>query len=273
MVNKNSKAVVEWYRRKKKDPQFHKAYKERMKLYYQKRKAELEKNPKLAKELRIKATEKARVFRAKIKKDPKKYEEYKKRNREYDKIRISKMSPEEKKAYWKKSSKNYRASEKGKLVRKRWKQSEKSKQYDKAYSKKYRNDPVNQVKIKKYYEDNKEKNRPKRTQYVNNRRNSDPLFKLVMSMRSRMNLFIKRSKFNKNARTFKLIGCAPSELRDHLQKQFKLGMNWKNHGEWHIDHIKPLSSAKSEEEMNKLFHYSNLQPLWALENLKKRDKY
>ena len=50
-------------------------------------------------------------------------------------------------------------------------------------------------------------------------------------------------------------------------------MNWKNHGEWHIDHIKPLSSAKSEEEMNKLFHYSNLQPLWASENLKKRDKY
>ena len=92
-------------------------------------------------------------------------------------------------------------------------------------------------------------------------------------MRGRMRLFIKKSGFNKNKSTFKLIGCTPDELKLYLEKKFKEGMTWKNHGSWHIDHIKPLASAKSVDEMNILFHYTNLQPLWAEENIKKKDKY
>ena len=46
-------------------------------------------------------------------------------------------------------------------------------------------------------------------------------------------------------------------------------MSWNNHGEWHIDHIKPLGLAKTENELKKLFHYKNVQPLWANENRKK----
>jgi len=49
-------------------------------------------------------------------------------------------------------------------------------------------------------------------------------------------------------------------------------MNWENYGKWHIDHIIPLASAKNKEEMENLFHYSNLQPLWASDNFKKSDK-
>ena len=59
------------------------------------------------------------------------------------------------------------------------------------------------------------------------------------------------------------------ELKIHLEKQFKPGMSWDNRKEWHIDHIVPLASAKDEETMNKLCHYTNLQPLWAEENLSK----
>ena len=66
-------------------------------------------------------------------------------------------------------------------------------------------------------------------------------------------------------------------LKEHLEKQFKPGMNWSNHSlrGWHIDHIRPLSKfdCTDPKELKKACHYSNLQPLWADENLKKKDKY
>ena len=68
------------------------------------------------------------------------------------------------------------------------------------------------------------------------------------------------------------MGCSPEFLKEHLQSKFKDGMNWDNYGSWHIDHIIPLSSAKTTEEFNTLCHYTNLQPLWASENLSKGKK-
>ena len=66
-----------------------------------------------------------------------------------------------------------------------------------------------------------------------------------------------------------------SNLIIHLEKQFKPGMTLDNYGEWHIDHIKPITKfdLKNENELRKCFHYKNLQPLWAIENIKKGDKY
>ena len=63
-------------------------------------------------------------------------------------------------------------------------------------------------------------------------------------------------------------------LKKHIESQFKDGMSWENHKHdgWHIDHIIPLSSAKNEENVYKLCHYTNLQPLWATENYKKGKK-
>jgi hypothetical protein len=57
-----------------------------------------------------------------------------------------------------------------------------------------------------------------------------------------------------------------------MESLFKEGMTWDNHGEWHIDHIIPISSGKTEDEVVKLCHYTNLQPLWKTENLLKGDK-
>ena len=106
------------------------------------------------------------------------------------------------------------------------------------------------------------------------RRKEDPGYKAISNLRSGLNkLFRRKPSMNKNLNTLKLIGCSREELKLHLEKQFKLGMNWENYNYngWHIDHIIPLSTAKSFSEIveKKLMHYSNLQPLWRLDNQKK----
>ena len=71
-----------------------------------------------------------------------------------------------------------------------------------------------------------------------------------------------------------IIGCSPKELKKHIQKKFKKGMTWKNHGDWHIDHIKPLAQFDpyNDKEIIKAFRFTNMQPLWKLENLRKSKK-
>jgi hypothetical protein len=76
----------------------------------------------------------------------------------------------------------------------------------------------------------------------------------------------------KKNKTFEIVGCTPKFLKEHLETKFVDSMNWDNRSEWHIDHIIPLSSAKTEDELYKLCHYTNLQPLWAKDNLKKSNK-
>ena len=86
--------------------------------------------------------------------------------------------------------------------------------------------------------------------------------------------FLKSKNITKNNSTFNIVGCPPIFLKEHLEKQFTDGMSWENHGlyGWHIDHIIPLASAKTEEEIYKLCHYTNLQPLWSTDNWKKGAK-
>jgi hypothetical protein len=138
------------------------------------------------------------------------------------------------------------------------------------------------IKLKSYHK-NKEKhkeklklyrviNREKRTEYQRKKINNDELYKISSLIRARIRNFLKIKNWSKTNKTFDLIGCSPQFLKEHLQSQFKDGMSWDNYGSWHIDHIIPLSSAKTTEEFNKLCHYSNLQPLWASENLSKGKK-
>lgn len=124
---------------------------------------------------------------------------------------------------------------------------------------------------KKYQKDNKNK----RNVHIKTRLQIDPLFKLTKNMRNRVGIFLKLKNITKNNKTFKIIGCSSIELKDHIEKQFTEGMSWKNYGKygWHIDHRIPLDLGKTEEEIYRLCHFTNLQPMWWKDNLKKSNKY
>ena len=121
---------------------------------------------------------------------------------------------------------------------------------------------------KNYIENNKQKRRDYRLY----KRQTDALFKIKHNLRNRLYKSLKRIKENKNTSTTNFLGANYKEVKTHIEKQFKEDMTWDNYGQWHIDHIIPLSSANTKEELIKLFNYKNTQPLWASENMKKGSK-
>lgn len=125
---------------------------------------------------------------------------------------------------------------------------------------------------KEYRDNNKEGLREYINQYKKERRENDVIFKLRNNLSHRTRQIFKYFNTEKKDKTFDIVGCTPQFLKEHLEVQFVDGMSWDNRREWHIDHIIPLSSAKTEEELYKLCHYTNLQPLWAEDNLKKSNK-
>jgi len=127
-----------------------------------------------------------------------------------------------------------------------------------------------ELKLKKqeWIKNNRELNNQKRrNKYKNNIH-----YKISLNVRNRVNTYLKSNNIQKRNKTFDIVGCSPEFLKEYLENQFIDGMSWDNRREWHIDHIIPVSSAKTEEEFYKLCHYTNLQPLWAEDNLKKYNK-
>jgi hypothetical protein len=122
-----------------------------------------------------------------------------------------------------------------------------------------------------YFRNWVEENRNHRKEYIRNY-NSSPKNKLKNSLRSRVNELM--NKKYENPKTFDLLGCEFNEFLLYIENKFKDGMSWDNYGYygWHIDHIVPLSSAKTEDDLKKLYHFTNLQPLWWGDNLKKSNK-
>jgi flagellar biosynthesis component FlhA len=113
-------------------------------------------------------------------------------------------------------------------------------------------------------------NRKVINEYKNNKRNNDSLCKLTDNVRRRVNKFLTLNNITKKNKTFDIVGCTPEFLKEYIEKQFTEKMSWELMGKYiHIDHIIPLSSAKTEEEVYQLCHYTNLQPLWAEDNLRK----
>jgi hypothetical protein len=95
---------------------------------------------------------------------------------------------------------------------------------------------------------------------------------LIDSFRTLISGSFYRKGYTKKSRTYQILGCTFEEFKLHIEKQFTIGMNWENKGKWHLDHIYPISLAKDEEELIRLNHYTNFQPMWAIDNIKKSNK-
>jgi hypothetical protein len=103
------------------------------------------------------------------------------------------------------------------------------------------------------------------------RMETEPLYCFRENLRNTLRKCLRGSK---NRKTESILGLSIEKFRLHLESLWLEGMSWENYGMygWHIDHIIPLASAKTPEEMKKLWHYQNMQPLWAKDNLAKGSK-
>lgn len=159
----------------------------------------------------------------------------------------------------------------------------------KAYGKEYNRTHADEIAVyqKAYYQKNADKkneyqkeyskqNLDKINEHTKVRLKVDPLFKLCHTLRNRTKEALKNGNFTKSQHFHDYIGCTPLFCKEYLEKQFLPGMTWENHGigkgKWSIDHIIPLSSATTVEEIYKLCHYTNLQPMWSLDNIRKGKK-
>ena len=155
------------------------------------------------------------------------------------------------------------------------KQNKKNNQKRKQYQKEYRvkNKIVLAKNAKEYYQKNKKQINEYHRKYKLNKRRTDPIFKLKANMRTRLRTILMNKNIVKEKSTMKLVGCSIDTLINHLESKFQPLMTWKNYGKWHVDHKKPLNRAKTQKDIRKLFHYTNLQPLWAVDNLKKGSQF
>lgn len=148
------------------------------------------------------------------------------------------------------------------------KHTEKTKKYDKKrYQEKY-----TEIREKQKHYNLKPESRIKNSKRHKKWRENG-LNKLIHNQRTRISKLLRgERKYNK---TIDLIGCSVEFLKDYLEKQFITCMTWENYGKWHVDHIKPCASfdLTTEEAQRKCFHYTNLQPLWAKDNLSKGSKW
>ena len=191
--------------------------------------------------------------------------------KEYQKENKDKLN-EYQKEYYKSNKdkiKEYQKENKDKIKENR-------KEYYKEYYKKNKENKKeyykeNKDKIKEYYKENKDKLKERQKEYIKNRKLSDPLFKMKCNLRARTSQAFKNKGYSKNTKTQEMLGVDWEIAKKHIERLFTKGINWDNYGEWHIDHIIPLASANTTERLKELCHYTNLQPLWAIDNLSKSD--
>jgi hypothetical protein len=162
-----------------------------------------------------------------------------------------------------------------------WSKSEIGKESKKKYYK--NNTEIIKRKSSKYREKNidlireKEANKRKTGEYKRYRnlytKSHRLIYPHIYAWRSTLRNTLKRLKSKKSASTIEILGYSPDDLKNHIESLFKDGMTWDNYGEWHIDHIKPVSIFDYNEDISVVNSLLNLQPLWAFENFSKSNKY
>ncbi len=153
---------------------------------------------------------------------------------------------------------------------------EKNKEKEIKRGKLYREKNKDEIKLKRkiYYKKNKQRISITKSKYVKKRLAIDPLYKLTFTIRRAICLSLTKHNYVKNSKTQKILGCSFIEFKTYLENKFEKWMNWDNHGKyngqlnfgWDIDHIIPLCTAKCEEDIIRLNHYTNLQPLCSYTN-------
>jgi len=132
------------------------------------------------------------------------------------------------------------------------------------------------LKIKSYYKNKSKKKSINDDRIKNHIKNVrlGGINKIYDVICSRINIMFKKYKLKLDMSYTDLIGCTLDELEVYLINKFKPGMTIDNHGEWHVDHIYPISKFDftNKDNIFKCFHHTNLQPLWKLENLQKGNK-
>ena len=121
--------------------------------------------------------------------------------------------------------------------------------------------------------ENVDKWRKTKRNYEKTRKHNDPLYKLIANFRTAIYQVLKENNVKKNGHYFDILQYTPNELINHLENQFTENMTWDNYGEWHVDHIKPITYFKiseiGDDEFMKCWSLNNLQPMWGYENIRK----
>lgn len=134
---------------------------------------------------------------------------------------------------------------------------------------KYKKNKYKETRLK-YKEEHKDKIRNYTTEYFRKRKSIDPLFKMKCNLKTLIWISFHKKEFVKNSKVLDILGCSYEFFKEYIESQFIKGMNWEN---IHLDHIKPLYLANTYEEIYKLNHYTNFQPLFAIDNLRKNKNY
>lgn len=150
------------------------------------------------------------------------------------------------------------------------KNKEKHKEKRDAYAAKWREE--NRPKAREMVADWAKRNKKKIRESERKRRQNNPRLTIVDSVRRLIQRAFQKRHIKKDARTAEIVGCTWDELASHIESKFAEGMNWDNRSLWHVDHIVPLKSASTKEDIIRLNHWSNLQPLWIFDNLSKGAK-
>lgn len=134
------------------------------------------------------------------------------------------------------------------------------------------NQDAQRIKSKAHYEANKQSYIDGNRRRTNQRVKTDPVFALSRRIRSLIYIRIYSGGYTKRSKSQEILGCTWPEFKQHIECQFTLGMSWDRLGEIHLDHIIPLATARNEDDVIRLNHFTNIRPLWAKDNLSKGAK-